>query len=303
MNINAPQAYFIKLGESGRWESECLANGYMRVGFKDVPHDLCAEKKWAEINKIYFNKGEPKGNATRYATELERFYASPADIMWITFSDGKLWWGFAEGEVYSEADTKKRKIKNGWQSADANGKELLIGEISSRLTQVRGYQGTICKVKQLEYLLRKINGQTLHEVQVATTAKAELLKALGPVIRQLDWKDFEDLVDMTFTAGGWRRIGGVGGSEKDIDLELQQPVTGETVMVQVKSRCSPQIVREISKANSGKKQYERIFVVTHSFDGKIPDDVEPRLHVLDVDRLANLVLDAGLTGWVIEKSK
>jgi hypothetical protein len=305
MNISATQAYFIKLGESGRWETECLSGGYMRVGFNDIPHELCAAKNWNEVKKLYLDKGGPKGNAARYTTELERFYSSPAETLWITFSDRKLWWGFAEGEACMEADlNKKRKIKNGWQSVDVKGNDLFIGEISSRLTQVRGYQGTICDVKQLKYLLRKINGEILPEVQKAKTAKTDLLAALAPVIQQLDWKDFEDLVDMVFTAGGWRRIGGIGGTEKDIDLELQQPVTGELVMVQVKSKCSPQLVREISESNSRKTQYKQIFVVTHSFDGKIPvDGVDARLRVVDVHELANLVLDAGLTGWVIEKSK
>jgi hypothetical protein len=66
--------------------------------------------------------------------------------------------------------------------------------------------------------------------------------AIAQLIQRLDDKDFENLVDMVFTAGGWRRIGGVGGTEKNIDIELQQPVTGEFVMVKVKSKCSPKII-------------------------------------------------------------
>ena len=257
MKISAPQAFYIKLGVGGGWESDCLKGGFMQVGFNDTPHDLCAAKQWSEVKKLYLAKGEPKGNATRWATELERFYSSSSETLWVTFSDRKMWWGFAEGEAFLESNlNKKRKIKDGWKSTDINGNDLFIGGISSRLTQVRGYQGTICDIKQLKYLLRKINGEILPEVQKAKSAKTDLLTALPPVIQQLDWDDFEDLVDMVFTAGGWRRIGGVGGTEKDIDFELQQPVTGEFVMVQVKSKCSAKTIKEISDSNIHKTQYE-----------------------------------------------
>jgi hypothetical protein len=305
MNISAPQAYYIKLGEGGTWEADCLNGGYMRVGFNEIPHELCLANNWAKVKTLF--KEKKKGTDTRYATELERFYTSSPEILWITFSDRKLLWGFAEGKAYEVREDlgtyKQRKIKGGWRDKDIKGTALDIGRISSRLTQVRGYMGTICEVKELEYLCRKINGEELGIVQNAKAGRENLLNALVPLIQHLTWADFEILVDMVFTAGGWRRIGAVGKTEKDIDLELQQPVTRELVMVQVKSKCSPQTIRDISVNNLGKDQYKQIFVVTHSFDGKRPDGIDERIKIIDVERLAPLVLNAGLADWLIEKSK
>jgi hypothetical protein len=47
------------------------------------------------------------------------------------------------------------------------------------------------------------------------------------MVRQLDWRDFETLVDLIFGRGGWRRTNLLGGTMADIDLALGQPIAGE----------------------------------------------------------------------------
>jgi hypothetical protein len=43
-------------------------------------------------------------------------------------------------------------------------------------------------------------------------------------------------------------------------------------------------------------------VVTHSFDGEKPiSGIDTRLRIVDVDKLAALVSDAGFTDWVKSK--
>lgn len=49
------------------------------------------------------------------------------------------------------------------------------------------------------------------------------------------WKDFEILVDLIFRNAGWRRVSVVGESLKFVDMELEEPITGEQYQVQVKS--------------------------------------------------------------------
>jgi hypothetical protein len=304
MNIAASQAYFIKLGEGGRWEAECLKGGFMRVGFHDVSHETCAADDWEEVKKKYRSQGQKGGNATRYATELSRFYSPGDEHLWITFCNRKLWWGFSDGTAYQNGCLdKQRNIKDGWKCEDIKGNSLDVGTLSSRLTQVIGYRGTICDVKERDYLLRKINGDLLPEVQKAKTERENLLSALVPLIQLLTWRDFETLADMVFTAGGWRRLGICGKTEETIDLEMQQPVTGERVMVQVKAKSSHQIIKDISASFFGMK-CDRIFVVTHSFQGSLPiPELDERLEIIDAAKLATLVLDAGFTDWLIEKSK
>lgn len=57
------------------------------------------------------------------------------------------------------------------------------------------------------------------------------------MIASLHWADFETLVDLMFARMGWQRVSRVGGSQKDTDLVLIQPATGEAAFVQVKSKA------------------------------------------------------------------
>jgi hypothetical protein len=58
------------------------------------------------------------------------------------------------------------------------------------------------------------------------------------MIRQLDWRDFETLVDLIFARGGWQRSSVLGKGQADVDLILTQPTIGETAWVQIKSGTS-----------------------------------------------------------------
>lgn len=305
MEIKAKGAYFIKLGKGGGWESECLDAGIMRVRFQEVSPDICVAGDWETIKQIYREAGKDEGTATRFATELERFYTAPPDCLWITFAARRLWWGFAEKGVHSGKNgLKERKIKGGWCSTDIRKRPLDVSTLSSKLIQTGGYRGTICRIEAFDYLLARINAQVLPETQAALDARSEFLNAMIPLIRNLTWRDFEVLVDMTFTAGGWRRIGVLGKTEKTIDLELQQPVTYELAMVQVKSKSNANVVREISTAVREMQQYRRIFIVTHSYQGQsVPAGIDDRIELLNEERLAPMILDAGLGDWLIEKSK
>lgn len=53
----------------------------------------------------------------------------------------------------------------------------------------------------------------------------------------LHWADFETLADLIFARSGWQRSTPVGERLADIDILMEQPTTGETAFVQVKSRA------------------------------------------------------------------
>ena len=66
----------------------------------------------------------------------------------------------------------------------------------------------------------------------------------APIYRQppcplLHQDDFETLVDLIFARGGWHRVSALGGNEADIDLAVEQSLTGERAFVQVKSGHRP----------------------------------------------------------------
>jgi Restriction endonuclease len=88
------------------------------------------------------------------------------------------------------------------------------------------------------YLLRRIRDEPDPLHAQATALKVEMCEIGLRMIRQLDWRDFETLVDLIFARGGWQRSSVLGKNQTDVDLILTQPTIGETAWVQIKSGTS-----------------------------------------------------------------
>ena len=77
----------------------------------------------------------------------------PNDL-WITFARGHLWWAFAKPGVHlTGGDVKKegegyRIVIDRWRNIDVIGRPLTMDSLSTRLTQLAGYRGTICNVRE-----------------------------------------------------------------------------------------------------------------------------------------------------------
>lgn len=67
-------------------------------------------------------------------------------------------------------------------------------------------------------------------------ALGALKSKLTLLIQNLQWKDFETLIDLIFRQAGWQKVGQTGKTQKTLDLELLAPVTGETAIVQIKAQ-------------------------------------------------------------------
>lgn len=115
---------------------------------------------------------------------------------------------------------------------------MLKSSLSGKLLAVEGFRGTICSVQGIDYLLNKINGTFDPHVIEAQNAFENIQTALIPLIGRLHYTDLETLTDLIFRHSGWQRVGVSGGIERDIDLDLLSPVTGERIAVQVKSRLN-----------------------------------------------------------------
>jgi hypothetical protein len=157
-------------------------------------------------------------------------------------------------------------------------------------------------VKELQYLLAKINGVEIPEVAAAKAARQQYLNALVSVIQNLTWHDFELLVDLVFTSAGWRRVAVLGKTEKAVDLDLVQPVTGERVIVQVKAAADFEVAKDVAKSTAELVGYDRVYLITHSFRDPAQRKRVENVEIFDAARLVPLVLDAGLGDWVISKS-
>ncbi|GJE61110.1 restriction endonuclease [Methylobacterium trifolii] len=299
-------ARFIRLGPGSAWAQTCIEAGELRFGSPDEPHALCHAGDWDSAREALIGQGKSAGEASQVLREIREFYTLPADeCLWITFFKGRLWWTFADGEVrpveHGGPGVVMRRSRGGWLDTSRMGTPLLLTALSSRLTQVRAYQRTICNVAEIDYLSRKINEIEEPVVSRARDALRETVASAEALIAGLHWAEFEVLADLLLSRSGWQRVSALGKTQPDLDLIIEQPATGERGFVQVKSKAT-QAVLEASIARYRESQAcMRMFFICHSPVGHIDVDA-PDVHVWTGTALARRAVEAGLMGWLIERA-
>ncbi|CAA6603792.1 conserved hypothetical protein [Rhodospirillaceae bacterium LM-1] len=312
--VTASRVRYIKLGQGGIWESECFEKGIIRLGFRTETHfDICKNGDWEALTEKFHASGRTKGVATNFSNQVKAFFEDDG-ILWITFSHNKLRWAFADKDepiaCHHDKDGTFRKVKIRWNDSDINDKPLHMDDISGRITRLAAFRGASSEIRDkedIEYIIRRINGMRF---QAAGEAK-ELCHALcGKIVlmmRKLTPKDFELLVDLVFSGSGWRRQSVVGETQKTVDMVLQLPTTGERAFVQVKSSANQtNFNEEYLEAFQNMKQFGRMFFVYHTVDGKEnpPREIscaDPSVTIIGPEKFAQMVLDAGLTSWLINR--
>lgn len=295
---------YIKLGEGGVWEKQCIEQGLLRFGTDSGnPETLqwASEGSWNEIAASW-RTVKSQGTATRFTNETQLYFEAGPEDLWITFVGERFYWGFLEPGVPTpiEADLSSvRKLRDGWRCVDRDSKPLLKSNLPGSITSLAAYRGTSCSVKAAAHVVHRINAELSEEVRRAESVRSELLHSLVPLIRRLGPRDFEVLVELIFGASGWRRIDSTGGTRKLLDLDLELPSTGERAFVQVKARTSQtEFESYVQKGKDG--VFNRMFYVYHTGTVTTDDDA---ITVIDATRLARMTLDAGLTDWVIRKAE
>jgi hypothetical protein len=305
--VVAKKALYIKLGVGGEWEKECIKDGRLRFGYHEVPHDVCMSGNWAEVERLALNFSKDRGAATRHVNQIRKFYEEDDKTLWITLHADRLWWCFADANVQALPDnTKQRQVIGSWHDSDVNGMTLLKGTLSGKLLAVHGFQGTICSVSDIAYLLNKISGTVQPHVLAAQKALADLQLALIPLIKRLDPKDLETLTDLIFRQCGWQRTGVAGGTEKDIDLDLISPITQERIAVQIKSKAAASVWRDYRDRYADMRGFNKFYFVTHSPDTSLIAEArgtdDDSFIFWGVEELALQAARGGLTGWLTDKA-
>lgn len=302
--IQPNRVRYIKLGREGRWERECLETGVARFGYNsasDERYPICCSGRWADLNTSFQTMGKDKGTATRLTNETRLFFEDAGTTLWITFMKDRLHWGFFESGTpvrHASGDGVFRRVIHGWTSTDVNGDPLLTGSLSGAITKLAAYRGTSCDVDAADYVIRRINGHKIPQVEQANAAIEALVAAVVEMLKILQPKDFEILVDLVFSTSGWRRQGMVGGVQKTLDLDLVLPSTGERGFVQVKSRTDRANLEDYVDRLAQLDSYQRMFFVYHS--GFVESDND-RVTIIGPSRLARMIVDAGLASWLIQK--
>lgn len=258
---------------------------------------MCESGRWEELNASFLTEGKDKGTASRFTKELRLLFEDDGSTLWITFVGERLYWGLIDGtpaKLDGEGKGTSRKVKGGWRWTDANGEQLTKDRLSGGLTKLAAYRGTSCDVDKSDYVVRRINGLKVPEVERALKVSQEMKTVTLALMRLLGPRDFELLVDLVFTSSGWRRVGVVGKTQKTLDLDLLLPSTGERAFVQVKSHTtSAELAGYVKNLDD-----RRMFYVFHSGEAVTDDE---RVVVIGPEQLAELVMDAGLVSWLVRK--
>lgn len=306
MNKLVPEKVrYIKLGSGGDWEKWCLDNDAIRLGYESPYHNESMNGEWEVVRSYWLEaRNDNEGAATRDLNQIRDFYELTEDDLWITFHQRKLYWCKVSNAVEKLKDgSRVRKTIGKWSCKSLNGQVLTIENIDGRVTKVQGFRGTICGIDLQDYLINKINGHAQPEVETAKQQLGLLKNSIKDLIKGLWWNDFELLVDLIFSSSGWQRISVLGKTEKDIDLDLFSPVTQKRAFVQIKSSSNAEIFRNYIKTFSEYEQYDEMYFVVHTAGDELKSISSDKMniHLMDLDRIADLVINAGLVNWLITK--
>lgn len=297
--------YYIKLGEGGEWESTSIKKGMLRFGYRETTHEFCLEERWDEVRNELSRIRNKDGVVTRDINQIKIFYHSTPDSIFITFHGGLLYWCRAQPEVTvaNEDNARERLTLNGWSCRSLGGALLGTDKLSGSLVAVQGFQGTICRIKEREYLLRKLNDQPLPQSVEIDKIRTDYVRAAEALVRLLCWEDFELLVDLIFTRSGWSRLSSVGGTQKSVDFEISLPTTREIASVQVKSRADVNMLFDYIERFNASRKYHKLFFVWHTGNIDIGSLQRCPANVVlyNCRRISELVVDLGLVNWVRDK--
>ena len=296
---------FIKLGEGGEWEQSCIHEGTIRLGYHSPHHQDSLDGNWNAVRQFWLNirKGN-EGAATRDINQIRDFYELKETDVWITFYKKKLYWCHAASDVIELDDQSRiRNVIGSWSSTDINGRALRVENIDGRVTKVQMFRGTICSIDLQDYLVRKINGLVIPEVEKTKNSLETLRADIEDQIKGLWWHDFELLIDLVFSKSGWQRFSVLGKTEKDIDLDVYSPSTQKRAFVQIKSTTTRAEIQSYIETYQEYEQFNEMYFVYHTCHADL-SDIEllyPNVHLWGLKRLAGLVVNAGLAEWLINK--
>ena len=305
--INPQKIRFIKLGEKGRWETSCLQEKTLRLGYESPHYADELAGNWKAVRSFWLaeRRGD-EGAATRDVNQIRDFYELNEDDVWITFHTGRLYWCRASKDVVKLGDGSRiRRTVQGWSSTDVNGRQLRVENIDGRVTKVQGYRGTICSLETLEvqkYLVRKINGLGVSEVERARRSLHVLQARIQHLIKGLWWHDFELLIDLVLAKSGWQRFSVMGKTQKDIDLDLYSPTTRKRAFVQIKSSTNKEELLDYVRKFQSYPDFDEMYFIYHTSHSDLSViAVGPHIHVWGLDQISSLVIGAGLVEWLINK--
>ena len=304
--VDFKNAYYIKLGRGGEWEESSIRENKVRIGWISWPLEEINQRNWNNLKQKYRKVYKSESSATTDINALKTIVESTSDDIWITFHASYLWWcRVGKPEIFEDKISKYREVAGQWNNRDIYDQFLILNQIPGSISKIQRFAGTICSVKkaEVEDLRRLLNNESSDASQKISQVKNELIEKVEKGLKGLHWKDFEILVDLVFRNAGWRRTSMLGGPMKTVDIELEEPITGDLYQVQVKSAATiDDFEKYAQKFSSG--SFRKLYFVVHSPEAKLANVqgvTHEGIELILPRRLAQMVVDFGLTDWLLKK--
>jgi hypothetical protein len=306
---------YVKNGLRGGWWEAAKSGKQVHLGWSSVPLDLLinpSEKKIeAIIRKYHAKRKKPKGTATTDFRQLMDALNAPSQHLWITFENGYLWWCTVHDGAIPNPNGKSATAGHFWLQCDRpwsnrslKGTLLVQEEMPGGIRKTASFRSTICTPHEWSAILRLIRGEPNVVAALSAKSRGEYEISLLAAIQALQHQDFEELIDLILFRSGWTRTSRRGKTIKDIDIEAENPSTGEHAFVQIKSvGFQRDLNTYYAKFQQRAERNSRMFFVFHKSATHHPIKVPNRtnIHVWDGEKVAELAVKVGLGEWVESK--
>lgn len=157
---------YIKLGWHGKWESECLERGIIRLGFgteRDRRFRACQAGQWDKLKDNFLKENAPR-EASNFTNQARFFFEDDGRTLWVTFHGDCMYWGSLDPsppERHPDGDGVWRMVAGGWRCEDTKGKRLSNNRLPKALTKFVKWPGTSCDVDGdiTRYVIQRISGK------------------------------------------------------------------------------------------------------------------------------------------------
>ena len=123
------------------------------------------------------------------------------------------------------------------------------------------------------------------------------------MIAQLHWQDLETLSDLIFARDGWRRVGVLGQDQPDVDLVLEHATSRQRAWEQAKTKAKQADLEDNLARFREQGTCDRFYFVCGDPSDTLTTQGDDHVHLWVKDALANAAVDAGLFGWLVDRTQ
>jgi hypothetical protein len=302
---------YVKNGMGGQWWQAAHTNGQVHLGWRDIPPNLLLNPTdFAAIRQIVRDGFGPRRGAQADFRALCTVLEAPSQHIWVTFEDGCMWWCTVNDGVTVNPDGQTAERGYFWLTCNRPWSNTSLNEVNDRrfamtqlpgtVTAVAGFQGVVYMPSAWDSIVRLIKGETNPDVKTAIERRGDHELAVNNIVQQLSPIDFEHLIDLILARTGWDRISTLGKTQEGIDMEAENPTTGEIAFVQVKSTAAQEVLDDyVERFKIRRDRYARMIFAVHTLEGIVNPPVDiPEVRLWTGEIIAELVVRVGLGKWV-----